>query len=197
MPREQRRIARGDLISMTQYGKERAERRKALLPVKKLRRVEVGPHATFYFESYDTMWLQVHEMLYIERGGEAQIEDELSAYNPLIPQQGELVATLMFEIPDPDQRARILRQLTAIEETAFLDVAGERIKASFETDVERTAEDGKTSSVHFLRFTLNPVQIARFRDATATVMLGFTHTNYGHIAMVQGATRGELAKDLG
>ena len=197
MPREQRRIARGDLISMTQYGKERAERRKALLPVKKLRRVEVGPHATFYFESYDTMWLQVHEMLYIERGGEAQIEDELSAYNPLIPQQGELVATLMFEIADPDPRARILRQLTAIEETAFMDVAGERIKASFETDVERTAEDGKTSSVHFLRFTLNPVQVARFRDPTATVMLGFTHTNYGHIAIVPADTRAELAKDLG
>lgn len=197
MPREQRRIARGDLISMTQYGKERAERRKALLPVKKLRRVEVGPHATFYFENYDTMWLQVHEMLYIERGGEAQIEDELSVYNPLIPQKGELVATLMFEIPDPDQRARLLRQLTAIEETAFLDVADERIKASFETDVERTAEDGKTSSVHFLRFRLNPVQIARFRDPAATVMLGFTHANYGHIAVMHAATRQELAKDLG
>jgi hypothetical protein len=197
MPREQRRIARSDLISMTQYGKERAERRKALLPVKKLRRVEVGPHATFYFENYDTMWLQVHEMLYIERGGEAQIEDELGAYNPLIPQKGELVATLMFEIPDPDQRARVLRQLTAIEETAFLDVAGERVKASFETDVERTAEDGKTSSVHFLRFTLNPAQIAKFRDANAAVMLGFTHANYGHIAMVQPGARAELVKDLG
>ena len=197
MPRERRHITRDDILPMTQYGKERAERRKALLPTKKLRRVEVGPHATFYFENYDTMWLQVHEMLFIERGGDEQIADELSAYNPLIPAKGELVATLMFEIDDADQRARVLRQLTAIEETAFLDVAGERIKASFETDVERTAEDGKTSSVHFLRFRLNPVQIARFRDPTATVMLGFTQTNYGHIAIVQKEARAELGKDLG
>ena len=196
MSATERKITRADLIDLTRYGKERAERRKALLPVKKLRRVEVGPHATFYFESYDTMWLQVHEMLYIERGGAAQIEDELSAYNPLIPQKGELVATVMFEIADPDQRARILRQLTNIEETAFLDIGGERVKALFETDVERTAEDGKTSSVHFLRFKLNAAQAAKFRDASVPVMLGFTHTNYGHIAMVQGATRDELVKDL-
>lgn len=197
MPAEQRRITRADLISMAQYGKERPERRRALLPVKKLRRIEVGPHATFYFESYDTMWLQVHEMLFIERGGEAQIDDELRAYNPLIPQKGELVATLMFEIDDPDLRARVLRQLTKIEEAAFLDVGGERIKATFETDVDRTADDGKTSSVHFLRFALNPVQVARFRDTAAVgVMLGFAHSNYGHLAIVQPESRAELLKDL-
>ena len=196
MPAAERKITRSDLIDLTRYGKERAERRKALLPIKRLRRVEVGPHATFYFENYETMWSQVHEMLYIERGGEAQIEDELNAYNPLIPQKGELVATLMFEIADPEQRARILRQLTHIEEAAFLEIGGERVKASFETEVERTAEDGKTSSVHFLRFGLSPAQVAKFRDPAVPVMIGFTHSNYGHIAMVQGATRDELAKDL-
>lgn len=197
MSAAERKITRSDLIDLTRYGKERAERRKAMLPVKRLRRVEVGPHATFYFECYDTMWLQVHEMLYIERGGEEQIADELRAYNPLIPQKGELVATVMFEIVDPDQRARILRQLTNIEETAFLDVGAERIKASFETDVDRTAEDGKTSSVHFLRFSLSPSQVAKFRDTAVTVMLGFTHSNYGHIAVLQADTRAELVKDLG
>ena len=196
MSATERKITRADLIDLTRYGKERAERRKALLPIKRLRRVEVGPHATFYFECYDTMWQQVHEMLYVERGGEAQIDDELNAYNPLIPQKGELVATVMFEIADPEQRARILRQLTNVEETAFLDVGGERLRASFETDVDRTAEDGKTSSVHFLRFRLSAAQVAKFRDAAVPVMLGFTHTNYGHIAMVQGATRDELLKDL-
>ena len=197
MSAAERKITRADLIDLNRYGKERAERRKALLPIKRLRRVEVGPHATFYFECYETMWQQIHEMLYVERGGEAQIEDELRAYNPLIPQKGELVATVMFEIADPDQRARILRQLTNIEETAFLDVGGERVKASFETDVDRTADDGKTSSVHFLRFGLSPAQVAKFRDAAVPVMLGFTHSNYGHIAMVQAETRAELAKDLG
>ncbi len=196
MPAEQRQITRADIISMERYGKERAERRKAIIPVKKLRRVEVGPHATFYFESYDTMWLQVHEMLYIERGGEEQIADELRAYNPLIPQKGELVATLMFEIEDEGQRGRVLRQLTNIEETAFLDVGGEKITANFETDVDRTAADGKTSSVHFLRFRLSPTQVTRFRDPAVSAMLGFTHPNYGHIAVMQATSREELAKDL-
>ena len=197
MPAEQRLITRADIIDMTLYGQERAERRKALLPVKKLRRVEVGPHATFYFECYATMLSQVHEMLYIERGGEAQIADELSAYNPLIPQKGELVATVMFEIEDEGERARVLRQLTNIEETAFLDVGGDNVKASFESDVDRTTADGKTSSVHFLRFGLNPAQVARFNDPAVPVMLGFTHTNYGHLAIIQAPTRQELAKDLG
>jgi hypothetical protein len=197
MPAEQRQITRADIIDLARYGKERAERRKAIIPIKKLRRVEVGPHATFYFECYDTMWQQVHEMLYIERGGEAQIADELNAYNPLIPQKGELVATLMFEIEDEGQRGHVLRQLTNIEETAYLDIGGEKIKAGFETDVDRTAADGKTSSVHFLRFRLNDAQVARFRDAGVSVMLGFTHSNYGHLALVQAATRQELAKDLG
>ena len=197
MPAEQRLITRADIIDMTLYGQERAARRKAILPGKKLRRVEVGPHATFYFECYATMLSQVHEMLYIERGGEAQIADELSAYNPLIPQKGELVATVMFEIEDEGERARVLRQLTNIEETAFLDVGGDKVKASFESDVDRTAADGKTSSVHFLRFGLNPAQVARFNDPAVPVMLGFTHTNYGHLAVVPLATREQLACDLG
>ncbi len=197
MPADQRQITRADIIDMTLYGEERAERRKAILPLKKLRRVAVGPHATFYFECYATMLSQVHEMLYIERGGEAQIADELNAYNPLIPQKGELVATVMFEIEDEGERGRVLRQLTHIEETAFLDVGGDRVKASFENDVDRTAADGKTSSVHFLRFGLNPAQVARFRDPGVPVILGFTHKSYGHLAIVPPATREQLALDLG
>lgn len=197
MPRDTRQITRDDIMPLAQYAKERAERRRALLPTKKLRRISVGPYATFYFENFDTMWLQVHEMLYIEKGGEEQIADELSAYNPLIPQKGELVATVMFEIDEEGQRNRVLRQLTNIEETAFLDVAGEKIKASFETDVERTTEDGKTSSVHFLRFNLTPAQVKAFSEAGKIVMLGFTHANYGHLAVLGADTRAELAKDLG
>jgi hypothetical protein len=197
MPREARKITRSDIMPMAQYAKERSERRRALLPVKKIRRISVGPYATFYFENFDTMWLQVHEMLYIEKGGEEQIEDELSAYNPLIPQKGELVATVMFEIDDEGQRNRVLRQLTNIEAGAFLDIGGEKIKASFETDVDRTAEDGKTSSVHFLKFNLTSSQIAAFKDASKVVMLGFDHANYGHLAVLGSDTRAELAKDSG
>jgi hypothetical protein len=197
MPREARKIVRSDIMPIVQYAKERSERRRALLPVKKIRRVSVGPYATFYFENFDTMWLQVHEMLYIEKGGEEQIEDELSAYNPLIPQKGELVATVMFEIDDEGQRNRVLRQLTNIEASAFLDIGGDKIKATFEADVDRTAEDGKTSSVHFLMFGLTPAQVAKFKDASKVVMLGFTHPNYGHLAVLGSETRAELAKDLG
>src|ERR1700690_3799728 len=136
MPREARTITRADLIPVAQYAKERSERRRALLPTKKLRRVDVGPYATFYFENFDTMWLQVHEMLYIEKGGEAQIADELSAYNPLIPQKGEPVPPLVFEIEEPVRRANVLGQLGHVEETVYFDIGGERVKATFETDVE-------------------------------------------------------------
>src|ERR1700674_369458 len=160
MPREARVITRSDLIPVEQYAKERAERRRALLPVKKLRRIDVGPHATFYFENFDTMWLQVQEMLYIEKGGEAQIANELTAYNPLIPQKGELVATLMFEIDDPMRREKALGELGHVEETVYCEIGGQRVNATFETDVERTTEEGKTSSVHFLRFRLTPQQVA-------------------------------------
>ena len=140
---------------MERYGRERAERRKAHHPGQEIapRRGRAARDVLFRELRHDVA--QVHEMLHIERGGEAQIADELRAYNPLIPQKGELVATLMFEIEDEVQRGRVLRQLTNIEETAYLDIGGEKIKARFETDVERTAADGKTSSVHFLRFKLN------------------------------------------
>ncbi len=197
MSREARVITRSDLMPVEQYAKERAERRRALLPIKKLRRIDVGPHATFYFENFDTMWLQEQEMLYIEKGGEAQIADELTAYNPLIPQRGELVATLMFEIDDPARREKVLGELGHVEETVYFEVGGERAKASFETDVERTTEAGKASSVHFLRFRLTPQQIARFRDDAVSLILGLSHPNYAHMTALQPATRAELAKDLG
>src|SRR5436309_8756316 len=98
MPASERKITPADLLAYEKYAAERGQFRKNLIPIKKNRRVEVGPFATFYFENYDTMWLQVHEMLHIEKGGEAQIADELQAYNPLIPQGRELIATLMLEI---------------------------------------------------------------------------------------------------
>ena len=196
MPASLRKITRDDLIDVQTYAGQRAERRKVILPKKKLRRIEVGPHATFYFECYETMLQQVLEMLYIERGGEEQVADELRAYNPLIPQGNELVATVMFEIEDERQRAIILRQLTHIEDAAFIDVGGERIKADFETDTERTTPDGKTSSVHFLKFRFTPAQIAKFRDPGTQVIIGFNHSNYGHMAMIVGPTRQELAGDF-
>lgn len=189
-------ITRADILPLSEYGKQRAERRKALVEVKRNRRVSVGPYATFYFENYETMWQQIHEMLFIEKGGEEQIEDELRAYNPLIPKGGELVATVMLEIDNPVQRANVLARLGGVEETMSLQVAGHTIAARPEGDVERTNEAGKTSSVHFMHFDFTPEQVAAFRQPGAQVIVSIAHPNYGHMAVMPESTRAELAKDF-
>jgi hypothetical protein len=189
-------ITRADLMDMTEYGKVRADRRRTMGDIKRPRRVAVGPHTTFYFENFDTMLHQVHEMLFIERGGEAQIEDELRAYNPLIPNGRELVATMMLEYEDPKVRDQELRRLTYIEKTVMLAVAGEEIQAVAESDLERTKADGKTSSIHFLRFPLSDAQAQAFKTTGTRVVLGITHENYGHMAVLPEATRAALAQDL-
>jgi hypothetical protein len=191
-----REITRDDILPLPEYEKLRADRRGALVAEKKVRRVAVGPDATFYFENYDTMWWQIHEMLRIEKGGEEQIADELSAYNPLIPQGRDLVATMMFEIEDPNRRDTVLSGLTGVEDTVELRIGDDVVGARAEQDVERTKEDGKTSSVHFLHFDLTDDQAARFRDPSVPVMLGINHANYGHMAMLGPDTRAALAKDL-
>ena len=189
-------ITRADIMPLADYAKVRAERRKAMMPVKRERRIEVGPHATFYFESYETMWHQVHEMLYIEKGGEEQVADELSAYNPLIPKGRELVATVMFEIDDPVRRKNVLYKLAGIEETAFIDIDGERVMSDPEHDIDRTSADGKSSSVHFLHFPFTDEQVEKFRAPGAKVMIGFSHENYQHLAVVSDAMRTRLAGDF-
>ena len=189
-------ITRADLIDMAAYAGQRAERRRAMTDMKRPRRIGVGPHVTFYFENFDTMLHQIHEMLYIERGGEAQIADELAAYNPLVPKGRELVATMMIEYEDPAVRDRELRRLTFIENTVTLTVGGEEIKALSETEVERTKADGKTSAIHFLRFPLSDAQAAAFKTPGARVILGIGHENYGHMAVLGEDTRAALAADL-
>lgn len=191
-----REITRDDLIDMEEYGRTRKDRRGALVARKKNRRVEIGPYATAYFECYATMWHQVHEMLFIERGGEAQIDDELSAYNPLIPNGHELVATVMFEIDDEVRRKMVLSKLGGVEETAFLKFAGETIKGVPETDVDRTNADGKASSVQFIHFPFTDAQIAAFRQSDAEVTLGFSHPEYAHMTILTADVRGELAGDF-
>jgi hypothetical protein len=196
MSETQRKITTADILSVAEYDQQRASLKANLIPMKKLRRIEVGPFATFYFENYATMWLQVQEMLRIEKGGAEQLAGELEAYNPLIPQGAELIATVMIEIEDGDRRDRELRKLGHIEDTAFLDVGQERIKGTPTDYEDRTTADGKTSSVHWLRFTFTPTQIAAFRDGTQSVVLGFTHPSYGHMAVMPAAVREALAEDF-
>jgi hypothetical protein len=156
----------------------------------------VGPFATFYFENYATMWLQVQEMLRIEKGGAEQIPGELEAYNPLIPQGDELIATLMLEIEDANRRNTVLLTLGGIEETVFVEIGAETVRAIPTDYDDRTTPDGKTSSVHWLRFKLTPEQIARFKDGAERVVLGVSHPRYGHMAVLTAETRAALAKDF-
>ena len=135
----------------------------------------------------------------MEKGGEEQIEDELTSYNPLIPQGDELVFTMMFEIDDPFRRLAILRRLGGIENHVFLQVGSEKAYAvaTQDDDVERTTDDGKTSAVHFMRIKLTDSQRENFAKPETQVILGMDHENYNHIALLQPASRAELAKDFG
>jgi len=196
MPEAARKITPQDILPLMEYEQQRKALKAGLIPVKKLRRVGVGPFATFYFENYATMWLQVQEMLRIEKGGDAQVPGELEAYNPLIPQGSELIATLMLEIEDARRRDAVLLTLGGIEETVFLEVGGQTIHATPTDYEDRTTPEGKTSSVHWLRFSFTPEQIVAFRDQSQRVVLGVSHKNYGHMAVLTAETRAALAGDF-
>jgi hypothetical protein len=192
-----RLLTREDILPLAQYGQERRERRAKVGAIKKRRRVGVGPFTTFYFECYETMWHQVHEMLWIEKGGEEQIADELAAYNPLIPDGDELVATVMIEIEDPVRRDRTLAQLGGIERAMYLAFAGETVRGVAEAGRENTREDdNKASSVQFMHFPLTAAQKQKFKAPSTQVIVGIDHPNYGHMAMMPEAVRQELTRDL-
>ena len=191
-----RKIDASAIVPLGEYGKKRGERRKRIAELKKNRRLEVGPFATFYFESYDTMLHQVHEMLFIEKGGAEQLPDELAAYNPLIPQGSELVATVMFEIDDPIRRGRVLATLGGVEDKAFIRVGSDIVRGVAEQDQDRSREDGKASSVQFIRFPFTAAQIATFKSGGGDVIVGFDHPNYGHMAVMPPPVRTALAQDF-
>lgn len=192
-----RPLARADVMDMADYARVRAGKRAAIAALKRRRRLALGPFATLHFECYETMWMQVHEMLYAEGGGEAQIAGELEAYNPLIPRGDALVATFMIEIDDPPRRERELHRLAGIENALCMEVGESTIDAlPIEDDVARTAEDGRTSSIHFLRFPFPTPEATRFRAPGARVVLACAHPAYGHMAVMPEEVRAALAQDL-
>jgi hypothetical protein len=191
-----RALTREHILSIADYAKIRREKRREVSELKKRRRVEVGPFATFYFENYDTMWQQVQEMLYIEKGGEDQVEDEIAAYNPLIPQGNNLVATVMLEIDDPARRATVLARLGGIEDHIFLEVEGERVAGKPDPSRENTTPDGKASSVQFIWFPFTAGQIGKFKAVGARIIVGFDHPNYAHMAVMPETVRSALAEDF-
>ena len=191
-----RKIDTSMIVPLAEYVGQRAERRKRIAEIKKNRRLEVGPFATFYFESFDTMLHQVHEMLFIEKGGAEQLVDELAAYNPLIPQGSELVATVMFEIDDPLRRARVLATLGGVEQRAFIRINGATVRGVAEDDQERSREDGKASAVQFIRFPFTAAEIAAFKSGEGDVVVGFDHPSYGHMAVMPTTVRQTLSADF-
>ena len=180
MSKEKRQIEKEDLIPADIYAKNRKQIRKDLVEFKKNRRIALGPYATFYFESFETMLAQVQEMLHIEKGGDEQLKDELIAYNPLVPNGKELTATLMFEIDNPVSRATFLEKIGGIEEKISMEIDNEVVKATPEKDVDRTSADGKASSVQFIHFKLSNDQIIKFKSNNSTIEIGIYHKEYSH-----------------
>ena len=195
MPREKRQIVREDIMPLDVYTKSRKDLRKGIVEFKKDRRIALGPYATFYFESYETMLAQIQEMLYIEKGGEEQLKDELEAYNPLIPDGKELTATLMFEIDNPISRAAFLGKVGGIEDTIFMKIDREKIKAVPEDDVDRTTSEGKASSVQFIHFKFNDEQISKFKNISE-IEIGIDHKEYSHTTKLSENTIKSLSVDF-
>ena len=196
MPREKRKIQKEDIMPLDIYIGKRRELRKNILDYKKNRRIALGPYATFYFESYETMLSQVQEMLYIEKGGDEQLKDELSAYNPLIPNGKELTATLMFEIDNPISRAAFLGKVGGIEETVFMKINSEKIIAVPEEDVDRTSAEGKASSVQFIHFNFSDDQIEKFQSNSPEIELGIDHKEYSHSTKLTKENIASLSGDF-
>ena len=196
MPKDQKIIQKSDLLTPEIYEKNRRQMRKELVEFKKDRRVPLGPYATFYFECYETMLAQVQEMLHIEKGGDEQLNDELTAYNPLIPNGKELVSTLMFEIDNPVIRATFLGKLGGVEENVFIKIDNDIIYGKPEIDVDRTSAEGKASSVQFIHFEFDQNQISKFKGNNVSIELGIDHKEYSHSTKLSESTIKALSSDF-
>ena len=196
MSREKKLIEKNDIMPIDVYTRQRKEIRKKIVEFKKDRRIPLGPYATFYFESFETMLAQVQEMLYIEKGGDEQLKDELTAYNPLIPNGKELIATLMFEIDNPVSRAAFLGKVGGIEEKVYMKVNGDLIRAVPEEDVDRTSAEGKASSVQFIHFKFNDEQIKNFKSESSLIEVGIDHNEYSHSTKLHNTTVKSLSTDF-
>ena len=196
MSKEKRQIEKEDLLISDVYAKSRKQIRKDLVEFKKDRRIALGPYATFYFESFETMVAQVQEMLHIEKGGDEQLKDELIAYNPLVPNGKELTATLMFEIDNPVSRATFLGKIGGVEEKIFMKIDDENVKAVPEQDVDRTSDEGKASSVQFIHFKFDENQIIKFKSGKADIELGINHNEYTHSTKLTKDNINSLSADF-
>lgn len=194
-------LTKKDILPLSEFLKIRSQKQQEILDIKKNRRVSVGVDVTFYFENFQTIWWQIHEMLRIEQGGEEQIEGELHAYSSLIPQvfpdgSRELTSTMMIEIPDLVRRRQVLSELGGIENHVYLRFGDTEINAIPEEDLERTTEDGKTSSVHFFHFVMNSKQVESFCKPGKDVILEIRHPHYSYKTLLAEKNHQALSNDL-
>ncbi|MBN8502024.1 MAG: DUF3501 family protein [Sphingomonadales bacterium] len=196
MPRDTRTITPADIMPPDQYELIRADKKQEALARKRLTRLSIGPHATILFENWASMWLQVQEMLRIEKGGDEQLVDELAAYDPMVPKGSELTATLFFEIADPLRRDAFLRTIGGVENHVAIQVGEHVIRARPEGDTERTrASDNKASAVHFFHFDFSAAAIAAWKSGDGTALVLIDHPNYGHAAVINADSRTFLARE--
>lgn len=196
MPRDARVITKDDILSLSDYETIRAEKKQESILRKKFRRLAIGPYATIHFESWESMWLQIQEMLRIEKGGDEQLVDELEAYNPMIPDGSEFTATLMFEIDEEERRTAFLKTLGGVDKHIHLVIGDQKITAEPEQDIDRTRPDGKASAVQFLHFKLTADQAKAWKSGEDQVMVQIDHPNYGHAAIIGDECRRDMARDL-
>ncbi len=191
-----KKLIREELYSLEKYAEVRPDFRARVMEHKKSRQVAIGPNATLYFEDRLTMQYQIQEMLRVERIFEAEgIEEELSAYNPLIPDGSNWKATFMLEFPDAEERKQRLAQLTGIERKVWVRIDGfEPVYPIANEDLERETDE-KTSSVHFLRFEFSP-EMRKAAKEGAEIHIGIDHEAYRHEVVLPKHVRASLADDL-
>ena len=189
-------ISLDDIISNEEYGNIRSSKRREMIEFKKFRRLDVGPVASLYFESRDTMIYQIQEMAYVEKITREELNEELASYNPLVPNGRELTATMMIEIDDPLRRKFFLSRLGGVEEKVKIVIGDIEIYADYEKDVDRTTSEGKASAVHFLHFKFNDELVEAFKNKENIIQIGIDHEAYGHLSIVSDRVREELAKEF-
>lgn len=184
-----------DILPIERYTQERSEHQKKIIEIKKQRRVAVGPFCHWHFENYETMLYQIQEMLWIERGGEEQIRNELDAYNPLVPKGKNLSATVMFEIEEKLEREFFLKTIGGIEHTAYIQFPGVLIQGTALSDLERSTSEGRASAVQFILFSFDDDTIRKFKKAKQ-IYIGFNHPAYAYSNELTSAVHSELVRDF-
>jgi len=190
-------LTHSDLHTLEEYSRIRTDFKRVAVNHRKQRQVEIGKHMTLHFEDRASIKYQIQEMLLIEKTFDRNgIQDELDAYNPLIPTGTNLKATLTIEYGDPAERAEKLKELHRVEDRVFIQV-GEHapVYAIADEDMDRS-NDEKTSAVHFLRFEFDPDQIRDFKNPDISVIVGVAHEKYNQHTPIKGTTQELLAKDF-